>query len=118
MGEKAARLAGVGLMNCKYETRGDGKVNLRYKEKDCVVEVTQYGNGRPAILLRTIAGEAVAKATVNVSIFKLAEGEVLIKDYEENEGILACLVDAGLLEPTGKELWVGRDKLHICRLLL
>ncbi|MEW8046616.1 MAG: hypothetical protein AB2805_09010 [Candidatus Thiodiazotropha sp.] len=91
-------------------------MNVRFKEWECVVEVSKYGNGRTAILLRNVAGEPVAKATVNVTLFQPAEGEVLIKDYAENEGILACLTDIGLLEPTGKELWVGHDKLHICKI--
>ncbi|MCU7829551.1 MAG: hypothetical protein KZQ85_10835 [Candidatus Thiodiazotropha sp. (ex Myrtea sp. 'scaly one' KF741663)] len=92
-------------------------MNVRYKEWDCVVNIAHYGNGRPAILLETEQGLPVATATVNISFFKPAEGEVLIKDYSENEGILDCLADAGILEPTGKELWSGHAKLHICRLL-
>jgi hypothetical protein len=93
-------------------------VNVRYKERDCIVDISLYGNKRPAILLTTDAGEAVAKASVNITCFKPADDEVLIKDYDENEGILRCLIDAGVVTPTGRQLWTGNVKLHICKLLL
>jgi hypothetical protein len=91
---------------------------VRYKECNCVVNIQRYGNNRPAILLTTESGEPVAKASVNITCFRTAENEVLIQDSGENEGILKCLVDAGVVETTGKELWTGDLILHICRLLV
>jgi hypothetical protein len=93
-------------------------VNVRYKEWDCVVNIMRYGNNRPAILLTTEAGEPVAKASVNITCFRTAEDEVLIQDSGENEGILKCLKDAGVVKPTGKELWTGDTILHICKMLV
>jgi hypothetical protein len=92
--------------------------NVRYKEWDCVVSIARYGNKRPAILLTTEIGEPVAIASINITCFRPADDEVLIKDHGENEGILKCLKNAGVVEPTGKELWIGDVKLHICKLLV
>jgi hypothetical protein len=93
-------------------------VNVLYKDQDCIVDISLYGNKRPAILLTTEEGKAVVKASVNITCFKPADGEVLIKDHDENEGILKCLTDAGVVKPTGKQLWTGNVKLHICKLLI
>ena len=93
-------------------------MNVRYKQRDCVVNIMHYGNNRPAIVLTTVSGEPIAKASVNITCFRPEEGEVLIKDYGENEGILKCLTDARVVEPSGKELWTGDVKLHICKLLV
>lgn len=93
-------------------------MNVRYKQRECVVNIMRYGNNRPAILLTTETGDQVAKASVNITCFTTAEGEVLIKDQGENEGILKCLMDARVVEPTGQELWTGDIKLHICKLLV
>ena len=43
---------------------------------------------------------------------------ILIKDYAENEGILAALVNAGIIEDTGKTVPVGHAQARLCRLLV
>lgn len=88
-----------------------------FVEWACNVELLEYPNGRPAIQLYAEDGEPVATATVNVPHYPLGEGEVLIKDYAENEGMLACLTEAGIVEPTGETIRVGHAKAHVCRLL-
>jgi hypothetical protein len=93
-------------------------VNVRYKERDCVVSIMRYGNNRTAILLTTEAGKPVAKASVNITCFPTEEDEVLIQDSGENEGILNCLKDAGVVMPTGKKLCTGDTILHICKVLI
>jgi hypothetical protein len=93
-------------------------VNVRYKECDCVVNITRYGNNRTAILLTNEVGDPVAKASVNITCFLTEDDEVLIQDSGENEGILQCLMDAGVVMPTGKELCTGDAVLHICKVLV
>jgi hypothetical protein len=83
----------------------------------CNVELLEYPNGRTALQLNAEDGEPVATATVNVPHYPLGKGEVLIKDYAENEGILASLSDAGIIEPTGETVRLGFAKAHVCRLL-
>ena len=75
-------------------------------------------NDRIAILLRTPEGEPVATATVNQPDFNLEPNQVLIKDYAENAGILAALVNAGIIEDTGKTVPVGHAQARLCRLLV
>ena len=85
----------------------------------CVPIFRRYAdNDRIAILLRTPEGEPVATATVNQPDFNLKPNQVLIKDYAENEGIPAALVNAGIIEDTGKTVPVGHARARLCRLLV
>jgi hypothetical protein len=67
-----------------------------------------YGNSRLALrLVDAETGAPVATATVNVPEQPLAEGEVIIRDYAENTGILKALVAAGVVQATGDVVPVG-----------
>ena len=90
---------------------------VQFLQWTCNVSLLQYPNGRTAIQLYAEDGEPVATATVNVPSYPLGEDKVLIKDYAENEGILASLSTAGIAEPTGKTIPVGHIQTHVCRLL-
>lgn len=57
-----------------------------------------YRNGQRAIRLETPDGEPWTDATRAVGC-PLPADCVAIKDYSENEGLLALLVKAGVLEP-------------------
>ena len=48
-----------------------------------------------------------AKVTVNMPDVHLNEGEVLIKDYAENEALVQALIDEGWLIQTGREVASG-----------
>ena len=77
----------------------------------------RYGNGRVKLRLRDRDdGEPVATATINVPEEPLAENEVIIKDYSENDGMLAALLDAGVVEPTGRVCVSGMVQAPICTL--
>ena len=82
----------------------------------CRIHFTRYKNGRPAIHLISLQGEPVATATINLPEAELFEGEILIKDYSENTGIKKLLIDAGILEETGKQVAWGYSTFPICRL--
>jgi len=59
-----------------------------------------YSNGRTA--LRAVdcdTGEPIAMLTVNIPEITLEPGQVLIKDYSENEGVLESLLLAAVVEP-------------------
>jgi hypothetical protein len=62
------------------------------------VRFERYRNGQRAILLETPEGESWTDATRAVGC-PLPADCVAIKDYSENEGLLALLVKAGVLEP-------------------
>ena len=73
---------------------------------DCLVLVTHYQHGGSVCLELLVAddGESMTVATVNVPGAALADGEVIIKDYSENEGVMDALIAAGVIEDTGKLL--------------
>lgn len=85
----------------------------------CIPMFRRYAdNNRIAIVLRTPEGEPVATATVNQPAVNLESDQVLIKDDAENQGILAALVKAGIVEDTGESVPVGHTEARLCRLLV
>jgi hypothetical protein len=92
---------------------------IRFNEWDCRLRFNRYtGNDRLAILLVTEDGEPLLTATVNVPCYPLEDDEVMIKSYAENDGVLECLTDVGVIAPTGKTLEVGHAIAHVCRFLM
>lgn len=85
---------------------------------DYDLQFQQYGNGRPAIVLVGSDGECAAVATVNVPEAPLLPNQVLIKDYSENEGMLAALEQAGLVKPLGVSVRSGHVSMPLCQLLV
>lgn len=76
----------------------------------------RYSNGRLALRLFAVIGEPVATATVNIPEADLADGEILVKDYSENEGMLAFLEENGLVEDTGRVISSGYVAVPVCKL--
>jgi hypothetical protein len=59
-----------------------------------------YADKKPAILIKGAKDDApVTKATTNVPDSSLKRRIVAIKNYSENEGVLATLVNAGIVAP-------------------
>lgn len=85
----------------------------------CEVHFSKYtGNDRVAIILTDKdTGEPYATASVNLVNQELAPDEVAIKNYSEGEGMLNDLVDAGIVEDTGREVGSGYVMVPIARLL-
>lgn len=83
---------------------------------ELVVQFEKYTNNNTAITLyEKETKEPFAVATVNIPGLK--EGEVAIKDYSENEGVLKMLFMAGYIsEPLRIEEY-GFVKIPICKLL-
>jgi hypothetical protein len=86
---------------------------------DCDVVVEKYGNnGRAAItLIDSAGGGLVAIATVNLPGEAIAQGEVIVKDYSENEGMLAALTKAGVVSEPIRFINTGFVICPVCRLL-
>lgn len=75
-------------------------------------EFNTYTNGRLAVSLLYKDTEfdtffPFAKVTVNMPEIHLNEGEVLVKDWSENEALVAHLVEQGWIIPTGREVSSG-----------
>ena len=74
----------------------------------------QHGNG---IALELFKGnELWAIATINVPDFKLADDEVIIKDYSENRGMYKALLDADIIHPLNRHASSGFIKAPVCKL--
>ena len=81
------------------------------------VQWGRYPNGRVA--MRWVDGRGpVATATVNVPEAVLGPGEVCIKDYAENAGVLNLLALTGVVEPTGRRIPLGLVDVPVARLLV
>ena len=93
----------------KYKTRF-GNYNVKFIPK-C------YSNGRLAILmLDEKDGLPVAMPTFNCPDVELNQGEVVIKDYAENSGMLDFLISNGLVIDTGRTPEGYHSKTHIVKI--
>lgn len=88
---------------------GQYNLSLRYGK---------YGNGQTAIQLVDMEdGAPYATATVCVEDDLLKEGEVAIKDYSENKGILEALISADIIEEPHAFVQSHFVKIPICKLI-
>ena len=77
------------------------KLTAHEQTYSVTVKLGKYANGRTAIHLDDAnEGYPYATATVNIDHVLLADDEVLIKDYSENEGMLDFLVKNNIVTPT------------------
>ena len=65
-----------------------------------------YANGRQAIVLKTVEGEPFMTCSVNLPHEDCPAGEVWIKNWSENEGVLPWLISHAI---------VGHEVLATCR---
>jgi len=96
---------------------------IKFKTWDCELNRGEYQNGRTALELvawedneadEIYEGEPIATCTINIPECSLAADEVIIKDYSENEGMLQALLDAKVVELTGREVQSGFITAPIC----
>jgi len=91
---------------------------MKYKNYDVYLQYKKYYNGRVCIqLTHAHDHDPVAIATVNLPDDELGEGEVFIKNYSENEGMLEWLEKNGIVERTGRVVPSGYVTIPVCRLL-
>ncbi len=90
---------------------------VQYQGWNCQIVFERGKNDRLAIQLKTELGTLITQATLDLSYVPLQVDEVLVKDFDENEGLLASLVEAEVVEPTEMTIREGKDVLHVCRLL-
>jgi hypothetical protein len=84
------------------------KLTAHEQTYSVTVKLGKYDNGRTAIHLDDVNdGYPYATATVNIDHVLLADDEVLIKDYSENEGILDFLIKNNIVTPTSNGVQSG-----------
>ena len=77
----------------------------------------KYSNGQTRLdLIDSEDGLPYATATVAVDM-SIAEDEVIIKNYSENEGILESLINAGIVSHPVSFIRSGFVHLSVCKLL-
>jgi hypothetical protein len=93
---------------------------VRFTDCDCLVQAERYpSSGHTALSLYDAQlGIHFATATLNLPDIPLCDTQVFIKDYSENEGMLAALVTAGIVKETGVRVRTGVGFLPICELLI
>jgi hypothetical protein len=85
----------------------------------CEVILDKYENGRTCIKLKHPAtGGNVATATINLPDIQQHEDEVFIKDYSENAGMLAALINAKVVAPPHEIIPTGYVSVAACKLLI
>ena len=95
------------------------KLKTPYTEYDVKLQWGKYGNGRKALeLVDAENGWPVMTATVNVPEAQLSEGETIIKNYSENEGVLQFLQKNGIVGPVKREIGVGFVSCPVVDLLV
>lgn len=93
------------------------RIKIRYFDGIVNIKCAKYGNGRVGLqLMAANSGEPVAVATVNIPSEELSDGEVIIKDYSENEGVLAFLQGEGIVGDVIREISTGYVKVPIVHL--
>lgn len=97
-------------------------IRTKFRDWDCTVHIRQYlnGNGIAICLEEFGTGEPIATATINLEGVPLANGYVHIKEYSENKGITKALVDAGVVEWNGEQIYIGpfNSEVNLCKLLI
>lgn len=95
------------------------RIHLKTKycdELSSLMTFGRYANGRTAIEFYGQSGSPLCRATINMPGEKLADDEVVLKNYSENEGLLECMIDHGLVEDTGRRVTLDYCEAAIVKL--
>jgi hypothetical protein len=90
-----------------FNREDGGPTTVEFHGQQCQVQRGAYVGGRIALELVHPEEGRVACATVNLPDVPLAGDEALVKDYSENAGMLAALLQAGIVEDTGRRVESG-----------
>lgn len=96
------------------------KSKMKYHKDDIVVHGTIYHDQSPALILTTVDGEPLGKASINFTEqdgVNLSDMAVVIKDYSENEGVLQTLIEGGIIELNGTVIRLPHDWAHIANIV-
>lgn len=92
---------------------------LQFLGYTCRLGMFRVRTGHIRLDLLDVTDEChVATATKGVSEIPVETGVVYVKDYSENEGILAVLTAAGIVKTTGETIPQGFCELQVCKLLI
>jgi hypothetical protein len=88
---------------------------VKFNGEELNVKMAKYENGQNAIQLIDQDGMPYMTASVGHAI-NISDDDVIIKDYSENEGIMASLIEAGIIDKPYCEVPSGFVTLYVARL--
>lgn len=91
----------------------------KYKTYQVYLQWNRYRNGRTCLeLLEAFTHEPILVASVNLDDTPLENGEMLIKNYSENEGVLDFLISNGIVSKPKRWISSGWVMIPVVDLLL
>lgn len=88
------------------------------KTISCFVKINTYPNGRTKIdLIDSEDGLIYLRPSINLPELKLNDGEILIKDYSENYGILRILIQNEIVGHPKRFINFNFSEIPVCRLI-
>ena len=81
-------------------------LDAHYINGEVAIRAATYPNGSTALLLIDTDGEQLGVATVALDELP-GDGNVFIKDWSENSGLLAALQRAGIVGPVIRDIPTG-----------
>ena len=95
------------------------EIIVKFNDEELTIVKNIYAIGNATRLdLVDKEGMPCLTVTTNVEHIELNEGEILVKEYTENRGILKALKQAGVIENITEKVSQGYDYVHICKLLI
>lgn len=88
---------------------------VKFLGEELTPVMNRYANGQNAIQLVDSDGMPFMTASVAHDI-NIADDEVIIKNYSENQGILEALIEAGIIEKPFAEIPVNFVTLYVAAL--
>lgn len=82
------------------------------------LDIREYPNGRTALAAKDMRGLPFAKFSSNLPDHTMEEGEIAIKNYSENEGVLEELVRLEIVSPPHRTIEQGYVEFPVCKLLV
>ena len=91
--------------------------NIKVNLNNIILEVDffKYFDGTNGFRLMQ-GKKQIACCTINLEKCFLNDDEVIIKDYDQNNGMYKALLDAKLIKPYTRRTTVGNNKGLICKL--
>lgn len=90
---------------------------VNFDKWKCNVLMERYAEGELSLRLVDVDDKSsICRATSNLTGQSPHRGEVFVKDYAENAGVLDALVGTGMFADSGREVDTGHGHLNILRL--
>jgi hypothetical protein len=96
------------------------RLDAKYVHEQANLRVGWYRDGSIALQATDEYGQPLCKPTVSLVDYgeKPADGNVFIRDYAENEGMLKALQDAGIIGAAIREVPCGFATAYECPLIM